>query len=130
MLKNKKNVLLGGLLLISSLSIFATEVTKELQQQYLQDGAKTFSAQKGKELWESNNNGRSCTTCHTSSVKNQGKHKKTGKLIQPMAPSVNPKRLTDKRKVKKWLLRNCKWTLKRECSAQEKGDLLMWLSQQ
>ncbi len=25
---------------------------------------------------------------------------------------------------------NCKWTLDRECTAQEKGDFLTWLSQQ
>ncbi len=130
MLKNKKKVLLGSLVLVSTVSVYATDVTKELQHQYQLDGATTFSAQRGQKLWESDNNGRSCTTCHTSSVKNKGKHKKTGKLIEPMAPSVNPKRFTNKRKVKKWLLRNCKWTLKRECSAQEKGDILMWLSQQ
>lgn len=111
-------------------SVLATDVTKELQQKYITQGAVAFSAQRGQKLWESDNNGRSCTTCHTTSVKNTGKHQKTGKLIKPMAPSVNPKRLTKKRKVKKWLLRNCKWTFKRECTAQEKGDILMWLSQQ
>ena len=117
-------------MLVSTLSTYATDVTKELQHQYQLEGAVIFSAHRGQQLWESNNDGRSCTTCHTSSVKNPGKHKKTGKLIEAMAPSVNQKRITNKRKVKKWLLRNCKWILKRECTAQEKGDILMWLSQQ
>jgi len=139
MLNTKTNIklstkTLGAFLILSMLSVSsfvsATEVTKKLQQEYLKQGAKTFSAERGKKLWEGDHQGRSCTQCHTKSVKNFGKHKKTGKVIKPMAPSVNPKRLSDRRKVKKWLLRNCKWTLKRECTPQEKGDILMWLSQQ
>jgi len=117
-------------ILVLSSQIYATDATKSLQQHYLTQGATTFSAERGRKIWEQDHNGRSCTQCHTKSVKNSGKHKKTGKVIQPMAPSVNPKRLTKIRKVKKWLLRNCKWTLKRECTPQEKGDILMWLSQQ
>lgn len=109
---------------------YANGTTKQLLQEYQKAGASSFSAADGKKLWTSNINGRSCTTCHTNSVKNVGKHKRTGKTIQPMAPSVNSKRLTDKKKVKKWLLRNCKWTLKRECTAQEKGNILLWLSKQ
>lgn len=117
-------------ILVLSLQLYATDATKALQQHYLTQGATTFSVERGKQIWEQDHNGRSCTQCHTKSVKNSGKHKKTGKVIQPMAPSVNPKRLTKTRKVKKWLLRNCKWTLKRECTPQEKGDILLWLSQQ
>ena len=43
-----------------------------------------------------------------------------------MAPSVNPKRFTDLKKVEKWFRRNCKWTWGRECNAQEKADILQW----
>ena len=115
---------------VKTASTFATDATDSLQQKYTDQGAAAFSAERGQKLWESDHNGRSCTTCHTTSVKNRGKHQKTGKIIKPMAPSVNPKRLTKVRTIKKWLLRNCKWTFKRECTAQEKGDILMWLSQQ
>ena len=45
-----------------------------------------------------------------------------------MAPSVNPKRLTDRTKIEKWFVRNCKWTFGRECTPQEKGDLLSFIS--
>ena len=55
---------------------------------------------------------------------------RAGKVIDPMAPSVNSKRLTDAKKINKWLLRNCKWTFGRECTAQEKGNVLLWLSEQ
>ena len=130
MLSQYQKTIAGLVLLSLSSFVYANDVTQALQQTYLKQGASSFSAERGKQLWEADHQGRSCTQCHTQSVKNTGKHKKTGKLIQPMAPSVNPRRLTDKRKVKKWLLRNCKWTLKRECTPQEKGDILQWLSQQ
>jgi len=47
-----------------------------------------------------------------------------------MAVSVNPERYRNEKKIRKWLLRNCKWTFARECSAQEKSDILTWLIQQ
>lgn len=125
-----KNIYLTIILLLASSTASASDVTEQLLKEYQQAGASNFSASAGKKLWTSSEEGRSCTDCHTKSVKNTGKHKKTGKVIKPMAPSVNPKRLTNRKKVKKWLLRNCKWTLKRECTAQEKGNILLWLSQQ
>jgi len=51
-------------------------------------------------------------------------------VIDPMALSVNPERYTDPDKIEKWFLRNCKWTLGRECTAQEKGDVLTYLGSQ
>ena len=44
-----------------------------------------------------------------------------------MAPSVASGRYTDPGKVEKWFGRNCLWTWGRECTAQEKGDLLEYL---
>jgi len=125
-----RNSFLLGVACLSMFASVSADVTGELLQEYKANGASSASATRGEQLWKKDVNGRSCTTCHTQSVKSEGKHKKTGKLIKPMAPSVNPKRLTKKRKVKKWLLRNCKWTFKRECNAQEKSDILLWLSQQ
>lgn len=92
--------------------------------------AEPFSAEAGKRTWYREVGDRSCTSCHTESLDVQGRHQKTGKLIAPMAPSVNPERLTERRKINKWFLRNCKWTYGRECTAQEKGDILLWLSGQ
>jgi len=128
-IKTIKLFLISIITLLVFTSVSA-DVTGDLIQEYKAKGASTASASRGEKLWNKDVNGRSCTTCHTLSVKNEGKHQKTGKLIKPMAPSVNPERLTKKRKVKKWLLRNCKWTFKRECSPQEKSDILLWLSQQ
>ncbi|MCG6941703.1 MAG: DUF1924 domain-containing protein [Thiohalocapsa sp.] len=73
---------------------------------------------------------RSCATCHTDDLTQPGRHAKTGKPIEPMAPSVNPERLSDQAKVEKWLRRNCRWTLGRECTAAEKADFLTYIKSQ
>ncbi len=94
-------------------------------------GKMQFSAQRGEELWNReftiSAQLRSCATCHTNDPRLTGKHVRTRKLIKPMAPSVNPDRLTDQRKIEKWFKRNCKWTLGRVCTTQEKGDVLEFL---
>ncbi len=84
----------------------------------------------GQRLWNSVTNEGSCTTCHGDSPTQMGKHVKTGKVIKPMALSVNSDRYRDRKKVEKWFLRNCKWTFNRQCSDQEKSDILSWLSNQ
>ncbi|RLA18393.1 MAG: cytochrome C [Gammaproteobacteria bacterium] len=111
-------------------TIRASDAIDKLQEVYQKQGATSFSAKSGELLWHKKFNNRSCTTCHSSSVRSEGQHKRTGKVILPMAPSVNSKRLTNQKKVKKWFLRNCKWTFGRVCSAQEKGDILQWLKEQ
>ncbi|MDO6561857.1 DUF1924 domain-containing protein [Amphritea sp. 1_MG-2023] len=118
-----------GLLLGFALTAQADVIDEKLAQ-YRTEGAQAFSAEAGLNLWISNHNGRSCTQCHGDSPQGVGKHIKTGKQIKPMAPSVNPQRFTDSDKIDKWFLRNCKWTLKRVCSAQEKGDILVWIREQ
>ncbi len=84
----------------------------------------------GQRLWNSVVNERSCTTCHGDSPAQMGKHVKTGKVIEPMALSVSSERYQDSKKVEKWFLRNCKWTFGRQCSDQEKSNILSWLSNQ
>ncbi len=97
---------------------------------YLQQDISHIDADMGQQLWNSKTDGRSCTDCHGDDTKNSGKHIKTHKVIKPMAYSVNPERYQDDRKIEKWFLRNCKWTLGRECSIQEKADILTWLTSQ
>lgn len=105
-----------------------------LLEEYTRQGAGPFDAARGGRLWtrpftpRAGEPPRRCTTCHTADPRRPGRHARTGKSIEAMAPSVNPKRLSDPRKVRKWFKRNCKWTLGRECTPQEKGDLLTYLS--
>ncbi len=104
-----------------------------LLQQYAAQGATSPSAKRGLQMWQQNFAGsgkfkqRSCASCHTKDLTQAGKHVKTGKAIKPMSPAMNPERLSDDRKVEKWFLRNCKWTLGRECSAQEKADFVAYI---
>jgi hypothetical protein len=47
----------------------------------------------------------------------------------PRPPAPNPQRYTAAAKVEKWFRRNCHDVLQRECTPQEKGDFIAWLSQ-
>jgi hypothetical protein len=51
----------------------------------------------------------------------------TGKSIEALAPSANANRFTDTSKTEKWFKRNCKDVFSRECTAQEKADIVAWL---
>jgi hypothetical protein len=103
---------------------------------YQAEGAGPFDATKGEAMWTHRythakaDKPRSCAACHTDNVRANGKHARTGKSIKPLAPSVNPERLTDAKKIEKWFRRNCKWTIGRACTAQEKGDILSYLRAQ
>ncbi len=102
----------------------------QLLQDYALQGAHAANPAQGQLLWQkkfTQNGERSCASCHTNDLTQNGWHVKTRKLIKPMSPSVNPERLSDSKKVNKWFKRNCKWTLGRECTAQEKSDLLVYM---
>jgi hypothetical protein len=87
-----------------------------------------FDGQRGEQFFKSPHGGDwSCSTCHTDNPTAMGKHTVTQKDIEPMAPAVNSARFTDVEKAEKWFKRNCKDTIKRECTAQEKGDVLTYL---
>jgi len=106
----------------------------QLLNDYMQQGAIKSNAKAGKELWvkgfKRNDDGslRRCSTCHTNDLTQTGKHLRTGKEIKPMSPSVNLKRLSSRKKVEKWFKRNCKWTIGRVCTPQEKADFLVYIN--
>lgn len=108
----------------------------ELLHKYALQGAAKPDIKVGQRLWLKTFSGkgqfaeRSCSSCHGDNLKKNSKHIKTNKIIKPMAPSVNPERLTKVRKIQKWFKRNCKWTLGRECTATEKANLLAYIKQQ
>jgi hypothetical protein len=91
-------------------------------------GFKGFSVAAGERFYRNKHGGDwSCASCHTDNPAAIGKHVVTGKLIQPMSPSANPERFSDAAKVNKWFKRNCNDVLKRECTPEEKGNLLTYL---
>ena len=102
-------------------------------KQYEKQGASAFNASAAQSMWTrefvdaKTGDKRRCSTCHTEDLRRPGKQAVTGKVIEPLAPSANPKRLTDPEHIEKWFLRNCKWTIGRECTPQEKGDFLVMI---
>ncbi|MDH5572996.1 MAG: DUF1924 domain-containing protein, partial [Gammaproteobacteria bacterium] len=58
----------------------AANPVNSLLSEYRQQGATTFSAEAGKQLWltpftdKETGKDRDCTHCHTSNLKNTGKH--------------------------------------------------------
>ncbi len=131
MLNNAATILLAMTVLVPGSSAFAGNAVEDLLAGYRSAGAGDFSAARGQAMWTEVLGGgtaESCAACHTDDPTEPGSHVKTGKPITPMAPSVNPERLTDASKIEKWFARNCKGTWGRECTVQEKGDFLLYLS--
>ncbi len=90
-------------------------------------GFRDFSARRGEAFFHAKNGDLSCASCHTDSPKQTGRHAKTGKAIEALAPVANARRLSDPAKVEKWFKRNCNDVLQRPCTAREKGDFVTWL---
>ena len=111
----------------------ANEVVAGLLKHYEKQGASRFTSASAESMWTrpftdaKSGDKRRCSQCHYEDLRRSGKHAVTGKAIEPLAPSANPKRLTDPEHIEKWFLRNCKWTIGRECTPQEKGDFLVML---
>jgi hypothetical protein len=128
-----RNILTIAALMMTIPLYAQADAISDLETKYQVQGAANFSAATGEALWNKefvdakSGDKRSCTTCHTADIRQTGKHERTGKAIEPMAPSVNATRFTEVKKIEKWFLRNCKWTLGRECSAQEKGDVVAFI---
>ncbi|MBF0439721.1 MAG: DUF1924 domain-containing protein [Magnetococcales bacterium] len=134
MVKVWKKYPLGAAVLLAMIfflpsPVWAGRVVDDLLAGYRSEGAVSFNAEQGRELFNRVNSGEggSCVDCHSANPAQSGKHLKTGKPIEPLAPSANKERLQDAAKVEKWFGRNCKGTLGRDCSPQEKGDFLTYL---
>jgi mono/diheme cytochrome c family protein len=102
---------------------------------YRAAGAGAPDAARGRALWTQTfpapdgGAARSCTSCHGPDPLGPGRHVKTGEALAAMAPAVEAKRFTDPAEVEKWFKRNCKWTLGRECTPQEKADVVLFLTE-
>ncbi len=128
-----KKMILATLCLTALPALASEIVVDQMLDSYREQGASDFSAARGKAMWNKKHiqqkSGKevSCATCHTTDLTKAGSHVRTGKLIEPMAPSVNSERLNDPAKIRKWFIRNCKWTIGRECTPQEKADFLSFI---
>lgn len=132
---SKRGIALSGAMILAGFSAPAQAVTPQnLLEAYAQEAKaqnpafKGFSAKAGEMFYKQTHGGDwSCATCHTENPAAPGKHTVTNKLIQPLSPNANPERFTDTGKVNKWFKRNCTDVLKRECTPDEKGNLLTYL---
>lgn len=104
-----------------------TTPTAQLERFSTQAGA-AGQAERGRVFFISRHGGEwSCASCHGQPPVGAGRHAGTGKALEPLAPAFNPASLTDSTRVDKWLRRNCRDVLQRECSAQEKADVIAYL---
>jgi cytochrome c peroxidase len=130
-----KRITWTGLMLLSA-SAAAADNPAAFMARYAQQAGVAVTAlspARGEALFRNEHPGRdgttqSCASCHSANPKQAGQTR-VGKRIEPLAPAANPQRFTDAAKVEKWFRRNCTDVLQRECSAQEKGDYIAWLSQ-
>jgi mono/diheme cytochrome c family protein len=101
----------------------------ELQAQYTAAAGTPAAAARGERFFaDRHGSDWSCASCHGNPPVQSGKHASTGKAIEPLAPSANPRRFTDPAKVEKWFRRNCNDVLGRECTPGEKADVMAWLA--
>lgn len=138
MKKGIRRFIAASVFAISSASLAAgaaepNELVRSLVDSYKKSsGVQSFSAEEGRRLFNSKRTHsakkeeRSCTTCHTADPRQPGKTV-VGKVIEPLAPSVNKERFTDPEKIEKWFKRNCTWVLERECAPREKGDFITYM---
>lgn len=106
------------------------EILTDLSTEAKQEDAtfSGFDSNRGEQFFKSQHGSDwRCSSCHTDNPLAMGKHIVTLKDIKPLAPAANSERFTNTWKVKKWFKRNCKDVVNRECTAQEKGDVLTYL---
>ena len=90
-----------------------------------------FAAETGREFYLKrrtwNAKDYTCSGCHTTDPKNEGKHIETKKPIAPLAPSINHERFIDVAKVEKNFAEHCADLYDRDCRAEEKGNFVAYL---
>ncbi len=125
-----------SLILLAALSaqpLLAQDTSPQaLIDQYSAEAGAAASPENGQALFMASQSGGkpdtpSCTTCHSVDPA-KGGQARTGKPIAPLSPTANPERFTDTKFVEKWFGRNCNSVLGRDCSAQEKADIVAWLT--
>ena len=121
----KKIFLVLSIFSFSGLALSAT--SQELLKGYEAQSTKASSA-RGEQFFNAKHGKEwSCASCHENPPNHDTKHIVTGKVIKPLSPNTNPERFVDQAKADKWFKRNCNDVLARECTAQEKADVLAWL---
>jgi hypothetical protein len=132
-----RSLVMGGFALLFSQATFAADAAlpegpQVSLQRYQAEAGQPFDAARGKALWEKEVNGKSCASCHHKDVTQPGE---VGfwiftKEIAPMALSANPKLFEDPDHTEKLFNKRCDSVFSRECTALEKGDIMLYLTSQ
>jgi hypothetical protein len=129
---------LFSLALLAACAIANAETPRQLADSYAAEAARQApgyrpSGQRGAEFYARrfaiSEKMPACTACHTDTPAQPGRHAVTGKDIKPLAPRIEPARFTDPAKMEKWFRRNCTEVVGRECSAAEKADFILFLTE-
>lgn len=123
---------LAGSLFAASAEVNQYIKTLESEALQINPAFKGFDASRGEKIFTTKHIGKkgkeiSCASCHTLDLSKKGENFFTGKIIEPLSPSVNAERLSSLKSVEKWLRRNFNDVYNREGTAEEKGDVLMYI---
>lgn len=102
----------------------------QILERLQQEAGGRASLERGKQLYHGKFTGgrvESCASCHTDDPRKNGSHVRTNKVIDPLAPSANRERFSDRAKVEKWFKRNCNDVFGRACTPQEKADFTAYV---
>ena len=127
-------LIISALVFNLGFSAVVDDYLNSLKQEVLKENPKFtgFDAKRGEEIFTSTHIGKkgkeiSCVTCHTTNLNNNGENTFTGKVIEPLSPKANPKRLTDINEIEKWLKRNFNDVYNKEGTPMEKGDVITYI---
>ena len=102
----------------------------ELLAGYVAQAGAAASPERGQQFFTANRKNAlnlTCASCHGATPTGTGRHDLTDKRIAPLAPAFNKERFTDAKKTDGWFKTNCQDVLGRDCTAQEKADVMSWL---
>lgn len=119
-----------ALVLIGMANLAIADTPLQMVNRYQAESGQVASVERGRQLYHgkfSVGKFESCQDCHTADPRQGGRHARTHKAIEPLAPGVNKERFSDPEKVEKWFRRNCGEVLGRACTAREKADFIAYL---
>lgn len=102
----------------------------EILAGYTAQAKSTPSPERGQQFFTRKFKGNlyeSCADCHTATPAGRGKDLTSEKLMSALAPAANSRRFIDPVRVEHFFRLNCRDVVGRDCSAQEKADVLSWL---
>ncbi|QKF83515.1 DUF1924 domain-containing protein [Halarcobacter ebronensis] len=129
-----KNLLIPAIIASLSFGSVIENYLTDLKNEVIKEkpNFKSFDIKRGEEIFTSKHIGKkgkeiSCSSCHGVDLTKSHENFFTAKVIEPLSPNTNKKRLTQKKEIDKWLKRNFNDVYNREGTPKEKGDVLSFI---